>query len=1231
LAYNTAHVLTASQIAASGSSTFNIGATSTASLATDYSFTGPSIAPATTASITVRPITSSASIGGTFTKVYDGSTSANGATVSGSVLGGLGTDTLTLDTSGETLAYNNAHVIGATQIAASGTSTFAIGSSSTSSVATDYSFTGPTIAPATTATISPKAITSSASIGGTLTKVYDGNNSATAATVSGSVLGGLGTDTLTLDTSGETLAYNTAHVATANSIAASGSSSFVIGATATASVATDYSFTGPTIAPATTATITAKPITSNASIGGTLTKVYDGSTSATAATVSGSVSGGLGTDTLTLDTSGETLAYNTAHVATANSISASGSSSFVIGATSTASVATDYSFTGPTIAPATTASITAKPINSIAGIGGTLTKVYDGSTSASGAAVSGTVSGALVTDTLILDTSGETLTYNSAHVIGASQIAASGTSTFVIGSSSTSSVATDYSFTGPTIAPATTATISPKAITSSASIGGTLSKIYDGSTSANAATVSGSVSGGLGTDTLMLDTSGETLAYNTAHVATANSISASGNSSFVIGATATASVATDYSFTGPTIAPAITATITAKPITSNASIGGTLTKVYDGNNSATSATVSGSVSGGLGTDTLTLYTSGETLAYNTAHVATANSIAASGSSTFVIGATVNSSVASDYSFTGPTIAPATTASITAKPINSIAGIGGTLTKVYDGSTSASGAAVSGTVTGGISTDTLTLDTNGETLAYNTAHVLTANSIAASGSSTFVIGATATSSVATDYSFTGPTIAPATTATISPKAITSSASIGGTLTKVYDGSTSATAATVSGSVSGGLGTDTLTLDTSSETLTYNTAHVATANSIAATGTSTFNIAATSTASVATDYDFTGPTIPAATSSITAKALTSTITNTGVSKTYDGTTIAPAGFAPTYSNAGLISGDTAAVLTNTGAAYNSQNVVGASQLAVQGLAVSAINGSNNSVATDYGLVGNSASVAATIAPKALTVSGLSASSKVYDGSTNTNIVNWGSVSTGVANETLTLNHGVASFADANAALGKTVTASGYNLASAGTGASAGIASNYALSNTSTTTADITKALLTAVANNDAKFVTTADAVGYNGISYTGFVNAETATVIATPPSIARTNVGVELANSGANPTYVGVLQPNGGNATNYTFSYVNGDYRIVPANQLLVKISNINTTYGGAPTYRGLDRECVGYRKPRYFGGRYRRFGSVHGGSQCDSDQQFRTTGSRELPVGCYWCGRQQFQL
>jgi hypothetical protein len=90
-------------------------------------------------------------------------------------------------------------------------------------------------------------------------------------------------------------------------------------------------------------------------------------------------------------------------------------------------------------------------------------------------------------------------------------------------------------------------------------------------------------------------------------------------------------------------------------------------------------------------------------------------------------------------------------------------------------------------------------------------------------------------VASDYSFTSPTISPATTATITPRAITSSASIGGTLSKVYDGSTSASGATVSGSVAGGIATDTLTLDTGGETLVYNTAHVLTANSIGATGT------------------------------------------------------------------------------------------------------------------------------------------------------------------------------------------------------------------------------------------------------------------------------------------------------------------------------------------------------------------------------------------------------------
>ena len=74
------------------------------------------------------------------------------------------------------------------------------------------------------------------------------------------------------------------------------------------------------------------------------------------------------------------------------------------------------------------------------------------------------------------------------------------------------------------------------------------------------------------------------------------------------------------------------------------------------------------------------------------------------------------------------------------------------------------------------------------------------------------------------------------------------------------------------------------------------------------------------------------------------MTSTLTNAGVTKVYDGTTAAPAGFAPTYSFSNFAAGDTTATLSNTGSAYNSAHVVGATQVTVGGLAITGVTGSN-----------------------------------------------------------------------------------------------------------------------------------------------------------------------------------------------------------------------------------------------------------------------------------------------
>ncbi|NDF66108.1 MAG: hypothetical protein EB096_13320, partial [Betaproteobacteria bacterium] len=171
----------------------------TGGLASNYKL--PATLDSSTAKVTIVPktLTSAAAIGGVLTKTYDGTTAAPGATVAGSVSGAIAGDTLGLDTSSVRLAYNNAHVGFGTAVVATGNSAFTINTSSSGSQTGDYLLTQPNIANAD-ATITAKALTATASIGGTLTKTYDGTTTATGATVSGTVTGGIVGDTLSLNT-----------------------------------------------------------------------------------------------------------------------------------------------------------------------------------------------------------------------------------------------------------------------------------------------------------------------------------------------------------------------------------------------------------------------------------------------------------------------------------------------------------------------------------------------------------------------------------------------------------------------------------------------------------------------------------------------------------------------------------------------------------------------------------------------------------------------------------------------------------------------------------------------------------------------------------------------------------------------------------------------------------------------------------------------------------------------
>ncbi|MDD2369506.1 MAG: YDG domain-containing protein, partial [Sulfuricurvum sp.] len=262
-------------------------------------------------------------------------------------------------------------------------------------------------------------------------------------------------------------------------------------------------------------------------------------------------------------------------------------------------------------------------------------------------------------------------------------------------------------------------------------------------------------------------------------------------------------------------------------------------------------------------------------------------------------------------------------------------------KIYDGDNSATinnAGALSGLITG----DNVTVSNTGAT--FDTKNVGTAKTVTLNGlslgsadSANYTIASTATD-----------------TADITPKVLTLSA------TKTYDGTTSLTGGV---SIGGFIGSETLNYTGA----TASDAHVATGGKYI----SAMTLVDGSNGGLVGNYAL--PTLDSANAAvtITAATLTPTLTNSGVTKTYDGTTNASSSFTPTWSFSGLASGDTAASLSNNGASYNDANVLNANKVTVSGLAITAITGSNNSQIGDYVLSAASKNVAATITPAPLTV--------------------------------------------------------------------------------------------------------------------------------------------------------------------------------------------------------------------------------------------------------------------
>ena len=280
-----------------------------------------------------------------------------------------------------------------------------------------------------------------------------------------------------------------------------------------------------------------------------------------------------------------------------------------------------------------------------------------------------------------------------------------------------------------------------------------------------------------------------------------------------------------------------------------------------------------------------------------------------------------------------------------------------------------------------------------------------------------------------------------------------------------------------------------------------------------------------------------TTAAATANITPAPLT--VSAIGVNRVYDATTAATVSLSDNhFAGDNLMGGDASA-------AFADKNVGNAKPITVSGIFLSGTDAGN------YALQNTTASTSANITPRPLTVWATGVN-KVYDGTVAAKVLlSDDHISGDAVNEV----YASATFSDQNAGSGKPVSVSGISII----GTDAG---NYSLQNTKvTTTANITPAILTVMANDATRLFGTANP----SFTYTlmGFVTGDGSGVVSGSPSL--TTAATTASAPGSYPIAV---SQDSLSAVNYTFAFVDGTLTVVPAGILV-----LNPTVSGALTLSG----------------------------------------------------------
>ncbi|HCY16337.1 MAG: hypothetical protein A2Z93_08425 [Curvibacter sp. GWA2_64_110] len=384
-------------------------------------------------------------------------------------------------------------------------------------------------------------------------------------------------------------------------------------------------------------------------------------------------------------------------------------------------------------------------------------------------------------------------------------------------------------------------------------------------------------------------------------------------------------------------------------------------------------------------------------------------------------------------------------------------------------------------------------------------------------------------------------------TITPKALTPAAA-----NKVYDGTTAA-ALTASGLLTGDV------VNFNYATGGFSDKDVGNGKTVTATGVSL-------SGADAGNYSL-GSTTVNATANITPKEI-AVGGLTASNKLYDANTSATIAGTPVFNYAAPGAGTSSDQKAYTGdsltlnvgtvsASFANKNVGNGKAVSVSGYSLSGADAGNYTLVQPSGLTAN-------ITPAQLTINGLSANNKVYDGNTNATLSGTASLAGLIGSDTVNLSGSAASgtFADPNAGNGKAATASLSGLSLSG--ADAG---NYQIAGvTSPLSANITAAALSVTANNASKTYDGQAYSGGNGVSYSGFVNNEDANALG--GSLAWGSSSQGAVNAGSY-----TLTPSGLTSSNYNISYTNGALTVNPAT-LTITTNAASRTYGSAnPAFSG----------------------------------------------------------